>query len=346
MKAMTFVLFLILALTVAMANGLPMMERSADIEGGGCFDLRWTVDLEARMLQVSFRSFPGSEYVGFGVSEYGSMKGADIMVVKMIEAATGEGPKFFVEDLISTEFAKPRKDILQNVELLHATLDAENRIYAVLERPLDSCDKDDIAIEAYKQNVICASGSLDAEGEIMYHSHRSSTLVNFMVDEDALYMGSLELSDSGGFVNTRNLDATGIVKARASGSKDPLDSLSPIAIDVQMPNITLPTHKTSSFFCTPFRMPSNLTIRAVGVESVWGNGQVRSRAVQPMHIHHQALLSCEGVPQYHDLPEGVPFDCSDAMPPCRLVGGSARTPLTQYPPGLHAAIESGYVCLI
>ena len=322
---------------------LPTLDRTVEMEGDGCSEVRWTVDAEAGKLKVSFKSAPGAEWVGFGVSEYGSMKGADIMLVKMIE---NEGiDTFVVEDLIATEFSKPEKDILQNVELLYAALDEDGKIQAVVERPLDSCDIDDIAIESYKQSVVCASGYLDDNHEIAYHgpTMRSSTLINFMVDEDLLFYGSLGLSTSENIMDmtSETLDANGIVTARAVG-ENLRSTREPVAVDIQMPNVTLPENQVSSFFCVAFRIPDTLSMRTIGVETVWGNGQVRGPATsQPTHIHHQVLFHCDGAPEDGTVVEGQAYDCGSGMPICPINTGLARTPLTKFPPGVHSPLNAG-----
>lgn len=66
--------------------------------------------------------------------------------------------EFVVDDLISLDFVHPKRDVLQHVELVYATIDDRDRIQAVIRRRLDTCDKDDIAVSGTKQFLICASG--------------------------------------------------------------------------------------------------------------------------------------------------------------------------------------------
>ncbi|CAB9520124.1 DBH-like monooxygenase protein [Seminavis robusta] len=316
------------------------MERSTPMDGNGCSHVQWTVDREAMTLQMAFKSTEGAEWVGLGIAEFGSMKGADIMLVKMIHNNDSVEPSFVVEDLISTDFVKPRKDLLQNVELLRAEVDENGRIHALVERPLDSCDIDDIAIEAYKQTIICASGYLDDGNEIAYHGPRqhSSTTVNLIVDEDLLY-GSAPSFSSQSQSGTVLLDEGGIVKAHGFNPNSTTSS-EPIAVDIQLPNISLPQDKVTSFVCVAFKLHPGIPLRSIAVETVWGDGQVRDASQkQPDHIHHQVLLQCDGFLEEGSNVEGQAYSCEDEMPLCPLVIGNAKAPLIQFPPGVHVPLD-------
>ncbi|CAB9520125.1 DBH-like monooxygenase protein 1 (Partial), partial [Seminavis robusta] len=334
--------FLLLG-TAQATTFLPPMERSALMDGNGCSDVQWTVDREAMTLQMAFKSTEGAEWVGLGIAEFGSMKGADIMLVKMIHNNDSVRPSFVVEDLISTDFVKPRKDLLQNVELLRAEVDENGRIHALIERPLDSCDIDDIAIEAYKQTIICASGYLDDGNEIAYHGPRqhSSTTVNLIVDEDLLY-GSAPSFSSQSQSGTVLLDEGGIVKAHGFNPNS-TTSLEPIAVDIQLPNISLPQDTVTSFVCVAFKLPLGISVKSMGIETVWGNGQTRgTMGKQPDRISHQALFRCSEAENVGLLIEGQAFDCGEGVPSyCHVSFAATRALLIEPPPGAHIPLEPG-----
>ena len=85
------------------------------------------------------------------------------------------------------------------------------------------------------------------------------------------------------------------------------------------------------------------------METVWGDGQTASggSGKQPGHIHHLALHQCDGVLEDGSVVEGKAYDCADTMPICPLKLGSARSPLIQFPPGVHNPLSAGiYVLLV
>ncbi|CAB9517883.1 DBH-like monooxygenase protein [Seminavis robusta] len=338
------ILFPLLWFATANAYGsFPAMERSIEIDGNGCSDIKWTVDKEAMTLRIAFKSAIDTEWVGLGISEFGTMKGTDIMLVKMIDNGADE-PSFVAEDLISTDFVKPRKDILQNVELIHAELDEDGRIHALVERPLDSCDYDDIAVEPFQQSIICASGYLDDNNEILYHGPavRSATTVNFMIDEDLFY-GTIGFSNhSNEEIGKTLLDEQGIVTLWETGS----GGQDHVAIDVQLPKITLPQDKVTSFACVAFRLPPEIPVRVIAAETVWGDGKIHANTGErPSYIHHQTLYQCEGDADHHSVVEGQAFDCEFKMPDCPMALGIARSPRIKGPPGLHLTLEPGFYVL-
>ncbi|CAB9504750.1 DBH-like monooxygenase protein [Seminavis robusta] len=325
--------------TTRASSSFPPMERSVEIDGNGCSDIRWTVDKEAMTLRIAFKSSVDAEWVGLGIAEFGTMKGADIMLVKMIDNGTDE-PAFQAEDLISTDFVKPRKDFLMNVDLLHAELDEDGRIHALVERPLDSCDDDDIAVEAFQQSIVCASGYLDNDNEIIYHgpTDRSATTVNFLIDEDLLY-GKIGFSNHSNEEREKTLlDKDGLVTLWETGS----GAQDRVAIDIQLPNVTLPQDKVTSFACVAFRLPPEIPVRVVAAETVWGDGLIHSASGErPSYIHHQTIYHCGGDLDSESIVEGQLFECQHEMPPCPVVLGIATSPRAKGPPGLHIPLDPG-----
>ena len=200
------------------------MERSVAMNGNGCADVQWTVDREAKEITFGIRGVPGASWVAIGISENGGMKGADIAMVRNVN------DDFVVDDLFSTSMDMPRMDILQNVELLHAEVDSEDRLSAVIRRPLDTCDADDIAVSGTKQNIICASGIVNDEGKPMFHGlQRSKALVNLVTDEQLLIERSFDLNFTSSNIHLVN----DIVVAH----QDPETAKSPFAVDFQMPHL-------------------------------------------------------------------------------------------------------------
>lgn len=160
-------------------------ERSVTMDGEGCQNVEWTVNKETMKITFRFESSEGADWVGFGLSENGGMKGADLAIVRKKKT------EFIVEDRVSIENTLPKLDALQNVELLHAEIHNQ-RIVAVIRRDLNTCDLDDIPIQPNKQYLVCTSGATDSVGELVYpeptsaEAKTSKALVNLMLDEDLL----------------------------------------------------------------------------------------------------------------------------------------------------------------
>lgn len=144
-------------------------ERKVTMIGGGCQDVHWTLDMESHEITMAVRGASGATWVAIGLSEYGSMKGLDVAMIKELQNEDDDESSFVVEDLISHDFVTPQNDILQSVELLYAHIDQEDRLQAIIRRRLDTCDKDDIAIEPYRQYLVGASGDVNAKGEAVFH---------------------------------------------------------------------------------------------------------------------------------------------------------------------------------
>ena len=103
----------------------------------------------AESLEVEFTLLvPTHGWIGFGISEVGSMKGADIAVIEPKEDGT-----FKLTDRYSKDFVKPTIDKIQSWELLEATqqenfyLDQCDQYISLstikIRRMLDTCDAED-----------------------------------------------------------------------------------------------------------------------------------------------------------------------------------------------------------
>ena len=283
------------------------LERRVEMTGTGCSDVEWTVDRNANEWTVAVRGAPGLDWVGIGISENGGMKGADIMMVKRRKesdhAQDENDEEFEVLDLFSTDYERPKKDILQNVELLEAYTDDEGSIRALLRRRLDTCDAEDIKVSSYKQRLICASGAIDAQGTILFHGPmHSKASVNLFVDE-ALDRQSYSPQDT-----TRMEIAPGL-----SAPSNIYTSSQVVPIDVQMQDVSLDASTKTAYRCQVIQTSSDVNV--VAVEAVWGDGKSIEDEPQPGHIHHQLLYRCDNVELMDPSTlDGKPYDCLDNMP--------------------------------
>lgn len=122
---------------------------------------------------------PTHGWFGFGVSEVGSMVGADIAVIEPGE----DGTIFELTDRYSKEFKKPTIDKIQSWELLSAAqetvfiedCDEVSITTAVVRRMLDTCDAEDEKLTPeYLQNYFIAAYGEDDQKVLGYHPKRAS----------------------------------------------------------------------------------------------------------------------------------------------------------------------------
>ena len=157
-------------------------------------NLKWTVDKEEMKITFYLKSAKGADWVGIGIY----MKGADIAIVrKNLIGSMISSPQFVVDDRLSVDFVIPAKDTLQNVEPLHSEFcQSDQRIVAVIRRDLNTCDLEDLPVEANKQHLICASGPIDSEGQILFYGpNNANANVNLIVDEGLLLESSLTIKN-------------------------------------------------------------------------------------------------------------------------------------------------------
>lgn len=133
---------------------------------------------------------PTHGWIGFGVSEVGSMVGADMVVVEPqhTEAAAKDdgstSTTFRMTDRYSKGFVEPTVDKIQSWELLEASHDTitmegcvENLSLtkAVVRRMLDTCDGEDLPLTPeYLQNYFVAAYGDDTQPTLGYHAKRAS----------------------------------------------------------------------------------------------------------------------------------------------------------------------------
>ena len=276
------------------------LERRVEMTGNGCSDVEWTVDRKAQTWTVAVRGAPGFNWMGMGISENGGMKGADIMMVKR-----NEQDEFEVEDLFSSDYEKPNKDIMQNVELLEAYTDEQGSIRALLRRRLDTCDVDDIEVKSTKQYLICASGVTDSEGTILFHGPaRSKALVNLFVDEELLIDRKFNMPP-----NTTRME----IGPGLTVPSNIYTSSQVLPVDVQMQDVTLESSTKTSYRCHVIQTRSDVNV--VAVEAVWGDGKTIEDEPQPDYIHHQLLYRCDNVGLMDPATfDGKSYDCLENMP--------------------------------
>jgi hypothetical protein len=145
-------------------------------------------------------------------------------------------------DMVYLGYVYPTMDILQSVELLSADRTEDDRIIAVLQRDLNSCDFDDFPVVSNKQHIICVSGSLDSGGSITYHGCQTDSVqVNLMLNEELLFDRKFDTIHD---VHQGVEISTGVVT-----HGDLANSSTPVAIDLTIPGIEIDPNKTTSYIC-------------------------------------------------------------------------------------------------
>ncbi|CAB9501910.1 DBH-like monooxygenase protein 2 [Seminavis robusta] len=328
---------LFLCLLHSARGSLPFQfERNATLVGGGCTDLKWTVDREALKITLQWKGEVGAEWTAFGISEYGGMKGADIAVVKFTGGDTGGG--FQVEDRFSTVYGLPKLDFIKNVELLEAHHDDEGRIQATIERNLFTCDEEDIDIAAHQQYIICASGQLSEDGGMLYHGpDRATGVVNFMIDEELLFKRNLVAPPAN---STKTYFGKGMV---VHGNLD--TAVTPLPFDIQMTNVSLDANIRTSYMCRVFNVSEHMTYTAY--QMVWGEGNTGDNGDTNEVFHHQHFYYCPNPSAVSSHMDGEPWDCISNMPACDvMISNAVGTRLMEGPPGLHADLNAGVHVLL
>lgn len=315
-------------------------ERVQDM-GDGCGPLEWTLDPERRKVRFRLTSAaPDDGWVAAGISENGGMKGADLWAIRELTGAGifDDSASFESTDLFSTDFALPEEDVLQNVELIAAWRDEDGRLVGVIERDLETCDKDDIAVEAHKQHVVCASGRLDGVGNVSYHGpNRHSETINLMLDEELLMERK--------FLVNVDLSKGVEVEPGFVFYDDPATAAVPFAIDVNLIDVSLDQETVTSYYCRVFTNPepmqvvwhtrpfgmtgeffrltnerSRLQTHIVYLIILFRSRITLASETAPDYLHHEMLMHCPSDPVNMQRMDGKPFDCFDDMVSCFFPG--------------------------
>ncbi|OXA56477.1 DBH-like monooxygenase protein 1 [Folsomia candida] len=118
----------------------PLLERTAMLDRGGNFEVRWAVDKEKELITFEVK-VNTTGYVGFGISSTGRMKSADIV----IGGVDSDGKTYF-EDRHGIGNVEPVIDVSQDWTLLDAKK-SEGVTHLKFSRRLETCDEDDVDIK-------------------------------------------------------------------------------------------------------------------------------------------------------------------------------------------------------
>jgi len=132
----------------------------------------------AQPVEIEFTLiFPTHGWLGFGISELGSMKGADMAVIQFDPDGAAK-----ITDHHSHDFVEPPLDKIMNWELLSFQQEMVSLCgqdipvsTAQIRRVLDTCDYDDEPLSpAFVQNYFVAAYGADDQKRMMYHAKRGS----------------------------------------------------------------------------------------------------------------------------------------------------------------------------
>ncbi|CAB9516868.1 Tyramine beta-hydroxylase [Seminavis robusta] len=245
---------------------------------------------------------------------------------------------FLIEDRFSMEYGLPSLDLLQNIKLLDAHHDDEGRIHVTIQRDLFTCDEEDIDVKSHQQYIICASGNLSEDGDMLYHGpNRATGRVNFMIDEASLFEQNLQPPPPNG---TKTHLEEGLV---LHGNLD--TAVGPLPLDVQMTNVQLDSTSATSYRCRAFNISEPMKFTAY--EGVWEEGKTESNGDRNEFLHHTLIYHCNrpspGILSHSD---GQPWDCMSQMPACDIVISYAvGTGLAELPSGVHLPLNAGLIVL-
>jgi hypothetical protein len=261
------------------------------------YALHWAVANGS--ITLGIEAAAGDGWVGFGLSDTGSMKGADITTITKTAGGTWQAT-----DMHAIGFQRPLRDTQQDVVLLSAQSTANGKTVAVFKRPLVSCDtlNDLILEDGMPQIVIWAIGQ---GPELSYHGNtRGAAQVDFRPVA----------------TNATASNATSGAMSAGAATVEPVRTLN-ITYDKQV----VPGKETT-YMCKYIQFPTDTKYHAVSYEGI----------ITSKFMHHMVLYRCASAPVNvsADVRAGQPFDCTDSGSPCMeyAMVWAPGTPRTAFPP--------------
>jgi hypothetical protein len=195
--------------------------------------LRWGIQNDVITYALTAKLPGDTAYLGIGLSELGSMKGADIALFKKTSTGT-----WTLVDSYAPGFVRPVADRSQDIQLL-GVQETDGVLSASWQRHLRPCDQQDLAIPSTTIYVIWAHGS-----EWGYHgsTNRGSKLVSFLGRD------------------SRPAATSPPVIIEANSSKGLM------ILDITYP-VDIPTQETT-YFVKYFRLPSDKKYHIVHYEPI------------------------------------------------------------------------------
>ncbi|KAJ3107796.1 hypothetical protein HDU97_003144 [Phlyctochytrium planicorne] len=210
-------------------------------------------------------------FFGFGLSEFGGMRGADLTAVYMVD----NNGAFNVTDYFSSDFTKPTIDESQDVLLVSppSPINGNFTTY-ILQRPLVTCDPKDIPIQKGILNpIVWATGVSTLAKPLAYHGTAQRGNANIILYPDPAKPWQVSTTYSAPGVQT---------------------------MEVRMPNITINSSLISSSYCTHFSVPADKKYHVVSY-----NGLLNATA----NVHGINVYGCSGKPAaFNDVYECFRMD--------------------------------------
>lgn len=184
--------------------------------------LRWGVQKDVITISVAAQLPMDTQYLGIGLSELGSMKGADIALLNKTSTGT-----WSLVDSYAPGFQRPVADRSQDLKLL-GVQDINGILSASWQRYLTPCDQQDLAIPPTAIHVIWAHGS-----DWDYHGSTNR--------------GSKQVSFLGSDSTAANTSPAVVTEASNSKRLKVLDIVYPVEIPAQ----------ETTYFVKYFKLPSD-----------------------------------------------------------------------------------------
>jgi dopamine beta-monooxygenase len=261
-------------------------ERKAQL--GENILMLWTINQADQKIELGILA-KTTGWVAVGLSESGSMRGADLAILQFDE----RGVNFDLGDYFSEDYAIPVRepDNFQDWKLTSSVYQNGTHVAFQFERNLLTCDDKDFVFDPKPKYVVYATGY---SGTLSYHGSslesRGSVEVRFFTnDGDNSNGGTLTLEEQLEHLETQ----------------DPSSQIYEFA----MPNLTVPPASTS-YFCLPLKLNTSGTVQSGAQYHItkW-IGVPRSDL-----IHHMFVYRC---PMHAIQTEyGVPYECDSKPPQC------------------------------
>eukprot|EP00775_Hariotina_reticulata_P010022 gene10022-10177_t len=246
-----------------------------------------------------------TRFLGIGLSDLGSMKGADIF---LFTRARGSSGKWTLKDAYARGFETPVADKQQDLTLLGVQYSSDNTLTAAWQRYVTPCDRRDIPIPATTPlYVIWAHAST-----LGYHgSNRGKREMFFhrSVDDHRSVGDATKGDDSSWSGTSANAAAGGSLEAGkdTTGAEPQSENLQ--VLELVIPNtLKIPNNETS-YFSHYFELPSDKKYHIVRYEALQGSNL----------LHHSILYSCDesSAANVTRLPSKDPFNEGESPSLCQ-----------------------------
>uniref|UniRef100_A0A383VM64 DOMON domain-containing protein n=1 Tax=Tetradesmus obliquus TaxID=3088 RepID=A0A383VM64_TETOB len=239
--------------------------------------LRYGVKGDIATFAIQAQLPPKTAYLGVGLSELGSMKGADMFILNATTSGTAAAPGWRLVDAYAPGFVRPVADKQQDTKLLGVSSTSNSGLIAAWQRHVAPCDAQDLPLPSTPIHVLWAYGASWG-----YHGtvNRGSSLVSFL-DQPLQQQQQQQKKEPLSVTAASGPAATSSNVAAAAGGAAAGLPAGVKVLELTYP-VTIPEH-TTTYFVQYFKLPSNKKYHILRYEPIT-NSQL---------LHHGVAYSCD-----------------------------------------------------